>query len=254
MSAWQKITVLILLCAVVVVFWALFQIVQSTTGTPDGSPTQMVLHTPTSTATGTGTAVTPPTGAPESSSTPSPTETETNTWTPTSKPTDTTTSTAVPPTNTPRPSPTATPNPTVTHTPVPQPTVPAEVSAYLKDFASLVTSVDEMGLLESSSSADQSTADRLRGIYSGLHEMAVPDGAEEMHLAFITVVSVLEEKCLCHVFADAHASDAQGQHYRECESNATATAGDLWTNRFVPARDAFLKQYSLTARQAGFPS
>lgn len=253
MSAWQKITVLILLCAVVVVFWALFQLVQSTAEGPDGSPTKMVLHTPTSTATGTGTEVVPPTGAPESSSTPFPAETKAPTWTPTSKPTETLTSTPVPPTNTPRPSPTATPNPTPTHTPVPKPTVPAEVSAYLKSFSNLVTSVDGMGLLESSGSADQSTADQLRGIYSGLHEMAVPEGAEEMHLAFITVVSVLEEKCLCHVFADAHASDAQGQHYRNCETNATATAGDVWSSRFVPARDAFLKEYSLTARQAGFP-
>jgi hypothetical protein len=254
MSAWQKITVLILLCAVVVVFWALFQLVQSATEGPEGSPTQMVLHTPTFTATGTLTEVPSPTGAPGSSSTPSPTETATPAWTPTSKPTDAPTSTPVPPTNTPRPSPTATPNPTATHTAVPQPTVPAEVSTYLKDFASLVTSVDEMGLLESSASADQSTADQLRSIYSGLHEMAVPEGAEEMHLAFITIVSVLEEKCLCHVFADAHASDAQGKHYQECETSATSTAGDLWSGRFVPARDVFLKQYSLTARQAGFPS
>lgn len=250
MSAWQKTTVLLLLCAVVVVFWALFQLVQSAIEGPEGSPTQMVLHTPTSTATGTGTDVPSPTGAPGSSSTPSPVDTAT----PTSKPTDAPTGTPVPPTNTPRPSPTATPNPTATHTAVPQPTVPAEVSAYLKDFASLVTSVDEMGLLEGSASADQSTADQLRSIYSGLHEMAVPEDAEEMHLAFITVVSVLEEKCLCHVFADAHASDAQGQHYQECETNATNTAGGLWSGRFVPARDVFLKQYSLTARQAGFPS
>ncbi len=254
MSGWQKVTVLVLLCAVVVVFWALFQLVQSTADVPEGRPTRMVLHTPTSTATGTGTDVVPPTGTPEFSSTLSPAETETPMWTPTSKPTEIPTGTPVPPTNTPRPSPTATPNPTATHTPVPKPTVPAEVSAYLEDFASLVTSVDEMGLLEGSAGADQGTADQLRGIYRGLHEMAVPSGAEEMHLAFITVVSVLEEKCLCHVFADAHASDAQGQHYRECESTATATAVDVLSKRFVPARGAFLKRYSLTARQAGFPS
>jgi hypothetical protein len=254
MSGWQKITVLILVGAVVVVFWALFQLVQSTAGGPEASPTQRVLHTPTSTATGTRTDAVSPTGTAGISSTPSPAETETPAWTPTSKPTETPTSTPVPPTNTPRPSATATPNSTATHTPAPKPTVPAEVSAYLKGFASLVTSVDEMGLLEGSASADQGTAERLRSFYSGLHEMSVPDGAEEMHLAFITVVSVLEEKCLCHVFADAHASDAQGQHYRDCESTATATAADVWSSRFVPSRDVFLKRYSLTARQAGFPS
>jgi hypothetical protein len=127
------------------------------------------------------------------------------------------------------------------------------VSAYLDDFTDLVVVVDETGLLESSASADQGTAEQLRGLYGQLHEMAVPAGAEEMHLAFVTMVSVLEEKFLCHVFADAHASDAQAQHYRECVSTATSTANDILSNRFVPARDAFLKRYSLTARQAGFP-
>jgi hypothetical protein len=254
MSGCQKVTVLVLLCAVVVVFWALFQLVQSTDGVPEGSPTRMVLHTPTSTATSTSREASQLTGTPVTSATPLPATTVTPTWTPTSTPTEAPTSTPVPPTNTPHPSPTATANPTATQTSVPKPTVPAEVAEYLKDFTALVTTVDEMGLLEGSGAADQGTADQLRGVYRQLHEMAVPGGAEEMHLAFVTAVSVLEEKCLCHVFADAHASDAQGQHYRECDSSATATAKEIVSNRFVPARDAYLQRYSLTARQAGFAS
>jgi hypothetical protein len=253
MSGCQKVTVAVLLGAVAAVFWILFQLVQSATGVAQGTPTLPVLHTPTSTATGTSTALATGTGMPGHSSTPLPEATATWISTPALEPTEAPTNTPVPPTQTPRPSPTATASPTATSTTVPQPVVPAEVSAYLEEFTSLVVVVDETGLLESSASADQGTADRLRALYGQLHEMAVPEGAEEMHLAFVTIVSVLEEKCLCHVFADAHASDAQGQHYRECVTAATNTANDILSSRFVPARDAFLRKYSLTARQAGFP-
>jgi hypothetical protein len=99
----------------------------------------------------------------------------------------------------------------------------------------------------------QSTADRLRQIYRQLHEMPVPDFAQEMHLSFITYVSVLEEKCLCHVFAEAQSNDAQAQHFRECEDRATNMAMQILTSRFVPSRDAFLQAYSLTASEVGFP-
>jgi cytoskeletal protein RodZ len=251
MSGCQKAALLVLVGAVVVVFWVLFQLVQSATSVAEGTPTPLVLHTPTSTATGTSTvAGTPASSAtPVLSSTPSPEETPTPTSTPTLEPTEVPTNTPLPPTSTPQPSPTHTASPTS----VPRPTVPAEVSAYLKDFASMVDTVYEMGLLESSASANQDTAEQLRGMYRQLYEMAVPGGADEMHLAFVTVVSVLEEKCLCQVFAEAHGSDAQGQHYRDCVTNATTTASEVLTGRFVPARDAFLQRYSLTAKQAGFP-
>lgn len=131
--------------------------------------------------------------------------------------------------------------------------MPAEVAQYLQDFTGLVTAVDEMGLLENSGQADQGTADQLRGIYRRLHEMSVPQGAEEMHLAFITYVSVLEERCLCKVFADAHSADAQGEYYRQCEGRAASVAAELLSTRFLPARDAFLQRYSLSPVQAGFP-
>jgi hypothetical protein len=127
------------------------------------------------------------------------------------------------------------------------------VVAYLDRLVPLVVSVEGEGILSNPAGIDQGAADRLRGVYRQLHEMTVPPDAEEMHLAFIVYTSVLEQKCLCHVFADAHASDAQGQHYRECESGATKVASEVLSSRFVPARDAFLQQYSLTARQAGFP-
>jgi hypothetical protein len=255
MSGCQKAALLVLVGAVVVVFWVLFQLVQSATGVAEGTPTPLVLHTPTCTATGTSTAAgTPASSAtPVISSTPLPQETATSTSTPTLEPTVAPTSTPVPPTNTPQPSPTYTASPTPPATTVPQPTVPAEVSAYVKDLASMVAAVQEMGLLDSSASANQDTGEQLRGMYRRLHEMVVPDGAEEMHLAFVTAVSVLEEKCLCQVFAEAHGSDEQGQHYRDCVTRATATASEVFSGRFVPARDAFLQQYSLTAKEAGFP-
>jgi cytoskeletal protein RodZ len=251
MSGCQKAALLVLVGAVVLVFWVLFQLVQSATGVGEATPTSLVLHTPTSTATGTSTvAGTPASSAtPVLSSTPLPEETATSTSTPTLEPTEAPTSTPIPPTNTPQPSPTYTATPTT----APRPTVPAEVSAYLKDFTSMVGTVYDMGLLESSSSANQDTAEQLRAMYRQLHEMGVPEGAEEMHLAFVTAVSVLEEKCLCQVFAEAHGSDAQGQHYRDCVTASTTTATEVLSGRFVSARDAFLQQYSLTAKQAGFP-
>jgi hypothetical protein len=255
MSGCQKAALLALVGAVVVVFWVLFQLVQTATGVPEGTSTPPVLHTPTSTATGASTvAGTPASSAtPMIASTPLPEETATPTNTPTLEPTTAPTSTPVPPTNTPQPSPTHTASPTATATTVSEPKVPAEVSAYLKDFTSMVDTVYEMGLLESSASANQDTAEQLRGMYRQLHDIAVPEGAEEMHLAFVTAVSVLEEKCLCQVFAEAHGSDAQGQHYRDCVARATTTANEVLAGRFVPARDAFLQQYALTAKEAGFP-
>ena len=102
-------------------------------------------------------------------------------------------------------------------------------------------------------SIDQNAADRLRGIYRQLHEMPVPDDADEMHLAFIVYVSVLEEKCLCHVFAEAHAADAQAQYFRDCENRATTAATEIRNQRFIPSRDAFLQSYSLTPSDVGFP-
>jgi hypothetical protein len=253
MSGCQKAALVVLVGAVVVVFWVLFQLVQTATGVPEGTPTPPVLHTPTSTATGTSTAVATLPGTAPGSSAPSPEETATPTSTPTLEPTQAPTSTPVPPTNTPQPSPTHTASPTATPTTVPKPMLPAEVSAYLKDFTNMVGAVDDMGLLDSSASANQDTAEQLRSLYRQLHEMAVPEGAEEMHLAFVTAVSVLEEKCLCQVFAEAHGSDAQGQHYRDCVTNATTTANEVLAHRFVPARDAFLQQYAVTAKEAGFP-
>lgn len=83
--------------------------------------------------------------------------------------------------------------------------------------------------------------------------MEVPSDAEEMNLAFIIYVSVLEEKCLCHIFAEAHAGDAQGEYYRECENRATNAAMDWMSNRFIPSREAFLQEYALTAPEVGFP-
>jgi hypothetical protein len=131
--------------------------------------------------------------------------------------------------------------------------VPAEVADYLDQFVPLVTSVDRERILIPSTRIDMALVDRLREIYHQLHEMAVPAGAEKMQLDFIVYVSVLEEKCLCHIFADAHSTDAQGQHFRECESHARETAMGILRDRFVPARDAFLEEYAVTAPDVGFP-
>ncbi|MGB3905563.1 MAG: hypothetical protein WBB22_11610, partial [Anaerolineae bacterium] len=57
MSGRQKTTVLILLCAVLIVFGALFRLLQTSANPPPlGTPSPFVLHTPTSTATATSTA------------------------------------------------------------------------------------------------------------------------------------------------------------------------------------------------------
>ncbi|HJX38489.1 MAG TPA: hypothetical protein VJ714_07810 [Anaerolineae bacterium] len=246
MSGCQKTTVLVLLCAVIVVFWALLQVVESALEQPEVPASPFVLHTPTATATSTM--------LPSETREPilSPTVIVSPAQTPTFIPTDTATATPVPPSPTPSPSSTATQRPLPSPTSVPQRTVPAEVAGYLRDFTSLVSAVDQMGLLESSARADQGTADQLRGVYRHLHEMVVPEGAEEMHLAFITYVSVLEERCLCKVFAEAHSADAQGQYYRQCEGRAASVAVDLLSKRFLPSRDAFLQRYSLSAGEAGF--
>ncbi|NIN66511.1 MAG: hypothetical protein GTO63_17845 [Anaerolineae bacterium] len=124
---------------------------------------------------------------------------------------------------------------------------------YLKEFVALVARVHDMRLLGGATQVDESTADQLRGIYDRLHEMAVADGAEEMHLAFTIYVSVLEEKCLCHIFAEVHSANAQGEHYRECENRAANTAMDLLSNQFLPRREEFLQAHDLTASELGFP-
>jgi hypothetical protein len=124
---------------------------------------------------------------------------------------------------------------------------------YLEEFAALVARVHGMQLLGGATQVDESTADQLRGIYDRLHEMAVADGAEEMQLAFTIYVSVLEEKCLCHIFAEVHSADAQGEHYRECENRAANTAMDILSHRFIPSREAFLQAYGLNAVEVGFP-
>lgn len=110
-----------------------------------------------------------------------------------------------------------------------------------------------MQLMGGSVQIDQATVDELRGVYRQLHEVEVPEDAEEMHLAFIIYVSVLEEKCLCHIFTEMHAADAQGQYYRECETRATNLAIDILSNRFIPSREIFLQRYGLNAVELGFP-
>ncbi len=124
---------------------------------------------------------------------------------------------------------------------------------YLEEFVTLVVQVHDMRLLGAATQIDESTADQLRGVYDRLHEMAVPDGAEEMHVSFTIYVSVLEEKCLCHIFAEVHSGDAQGEHYRQCENRATNTAMDLLSNRFIPSREEFLQAHGLSALEVGFP-
>ena len=131
--------------------------------------------------------------------------------------------------------------------------MPEAVADYLDRFVPLVVGVEEEGILSNSAGIDQDAADRLREIYRQLHEMPVPTDAEEMHLAFIVYISVLEEKCLCHVFSEAHSADAQAEHFRECENRATTMATQILSNRLVPTRDAFLRSYSLTAKDVGFP-
>jgi hypothetical protein len=127
------------------------------------------------------------------------------------------------------------------------------VADYLDQFVPLVASVDGERILGLAIRIDMELVNQLREIYRRLHEMKVPAGAEEMQLDFIVYVSMLEEKCLCHIFADAHSADAQGQHFRECENRATQMAMDILSDRFVPSRDAFLRRYSLTAPDVGFP-
>lgn len=249
MSGCQKTTLLVLLCAVLVVFWTLGQALQVAIEPSASTPSPWVLHTPTSTATATPTPVAVETGAPI----PSPAPEKTLTPTPTLNPPRTPSSTPVPPTATPTASPTSTATSVPSPTPAPQPTVPAEVADYLDQFVPLVTSVDRERIFSPAARIDMGLVDQLRDIYRRLHEMKVPTDAEEMQLDFIVYVSMLEEKCLCHIFADAHSTDAQGQHFRECESRATEMATDILRDRFVPARDGFLRSYSLTAPDVGFP-
>jgi hypothetical protein len=124
---------------------------------------------------------------------------------------------------------------------------------YLEEFVALVAGVHDMHLLAAATQVDESTVDQLRGVYRLLHEMTVPEDAEEMHLAFTIYVSVLEEKCLCHIFAEVYSADAQGEHFRQCENRATNTAMDMLSHRFIPSREAFLQAYSLNALEVGFP-
>jgi len=246
MSGCQKTTVLVLLGAVIVVFWALVRLLNTALDEPEASASPFVLHTPTATATSTLVPLETRDAAP-------PTHMPSPTYTATTLPTETATATPVPPSPTPPPSPTLTQTPPPSPTPVPQPTVPAAVSQYWREFAGMVETVEGMGLLAGSSVADQHTADQLRGIYRRLHEMVVPEGAWGMHLAFTVYVSVLEEKCLCRTFADAHSGDAQGTYYRQCEDRAGVVASEVLKTRFLPARDEFLERYSLSAQSAGFP-
>ncbi len=249
MRGCQKATLLVLLCAVVGVFWVLFQLLEGVTTLPEGTATPLVLHTPTSTATSTPTATAVETGNPA----PSPTMERTVPAAPTAIPSDTPTSTRIPPTSTSIPSPTATKTQVPSPTPAPQPTVPATVAEYLDEFVPLVVSVEAEEVLSKPGGIDQGTADQLRDVYRGLHQMEVPPDAEEMHLAFIVYVSVLEEKCLCHVFAAAHSGDAQAPYFRDCEDRATSAATEILNSRFLPSCDAFLKAYSLDAQGMGFP-
>lgn len=250
MRGCQRLTLVVLLCAVIFVFWTLFQLLEGALSEPVTTPSApLVLHTPTSTATATSNPLPGETNVPASS----PTSEPTSTATPTVVPSATPTSTPVPPTPTSTLAPTATHTQRPSPTPLPQPTLPAEVVAYLDRFVPLVVSVEGEGILSNPARIDQGTADRLRAVYRQLHEMTVPPDAEEMHLAFIVYTSVLEEKCLCHIFAQAHATDAQAQYFRECENRATSAATDILNNRFLPSRDAFLRGYSLTANDAGFP-
>lgn len=250
MRGCQKLTVLVLLGAVFVVFYTLLQMLEGVTDLPASTPSPLVLHTPTSTATATPAVMPAEPGQPTESPEPQPTQTST----PTVVPSDTPTETTIPPTPTSTPAPTATATQPPSPTPMPQSTAPAEVADYLDAFVPLVSDVREMSILgDPPGPVSEGTADRLRDIYSQLHEMPVPDDAQEMHLAFITYVSVLEEKCLCHVFAEAQSDDAQAQHFRECEDRSTTMAAQILNSRFIPSRDAFLQAYSLTAGDAGFP-
>jgi hypothetical protein len=249
MRGCQKATLLVLLCAVVAVFWVLFQLWEGVTTLPEGTATPLVLYTPTSTATATPIATAVGTGNPAAS----PTIEKTVPAAPTAIPSDTLTPTRVPATSTPIPSPTATKTQVPSPTSVPQPTVPAAVTEYLDGFVPLVASVEAEEVLSKPGGIDQGTADQLREVYQRLHETVVPPDAEEMHLAFIVYVSVLEEKCLCHLFAAAHSGDAQAAYFRDCEERATSVATEVLNSRFLPSRDAFLQAYSLDAEGTGFP-
>lgn len=123
----------------------------------------------------------------------------------------------------------------------------------MEEFVELVTRVHGMQLLGGVTEIGEGTVNEVRAVYSRLHELDVPAGAEDMHLSYIIYVSLLEEKCLCHIFAQIHSADAQGQHYRECEDRATTAAMDMMSNRFLPSRDTFLQRYDLSASDVGFP-
>lgn len=251
MSGGQKATILILLCAVVIVFIALFLLLEgSLSGTPASSPSPLVLHTPTSTATATATVSPSVSTEPLVSATPTVADTAVPTLgathTPVSSPTPSETATL-----------TASPTPTETssHTATPRAgaTVPLEVANYLEEFVDLVKNVHHMQLLAQATQVDEGTVDHLRGVYRRLHEMEVPEDAEEMHLAFVIYVSLLEEKCLCQIFGEMHAADAQGQYYYECQNRAAAAATDIIANRFIPGREQFLQRYGVNAPELGFP-
>jgi len=250
-SGCQKTTLLALVCVVAIVFVALFLFLQGYKSLPPfATPTPLVLHTPTARATRM------PSASPSVGSAPivSATSTPFDTVTPTSSPTDTPVMSSTPTETVPAdPSPLPTDTPPSTSTSTPAVEVPAEVMDYLEEFVQLVVRVDQMHLLGGGGPTDEGTVDQLREVYRLLHEMEVPSDAEEMNLAFIIYVSVLEEKCLCHIFAEAHAGDAQGEYYRECENRATSAAMDIMSSRFIPSREVFLQQYGLAALELGFP-
>jgi hypothetical protein len=243
MTGCQKTTVLVLLCAVVVVFGALFLLLRGSLSPSEPSaPTPFVLHTPTSTATALSTAgpivvatlTSTPTAHIPPTATPTPTRAPSST--PPSQPTATSTQTPLP-----------------AYTPTAGPSVSPEVASYLDEFVELANRVDSLQVMAGSTQIDDNTVDELRGIYRRLHEVEVPEGAEDMHLSFIIYVSVLEEKCRCNIFAQIHAADTQGQHYRDCESRANAMAADVVSSRLLPSLDRFLGRYSLTASELGLP-
>lgn len=247
MTGCQKATLLVLMCTIVVVFALLVLLVQGRISLPArGTPTAHNLDTPSST----------PRGIPSEMTTP--TLSATSTPTQTAEPSSTATHTPLP---CPTPTETVPARPSPTETIVLQPTpsstapsdVPADVISYLGQFVPLVLRVHDMNLLAGRAAIDESTVDQLRELYGLLHAIDVPEGAEEMHLAFIIYVSVLEEKSLCHIFAEAHSGDSQGEHYRQCENDAASAAIDVMSNRFIPSRDGFVEQYGLTAAELGFP-
>ncbi len=189
-----------------------------------------------------------PTLMPTDTATPEPTNTTTPPPTETAMPTETPTQTPLPPTNTTEPA--DTPRPTPSPTPKPSKTlVDQALVTYLKQFATIANEIwgsfpGEAGI------ASQTYVDKLDPLIKRLDEMAVPDEAEGMHLAFQVVASNViiyhHERVGALLFPD------QFYDHMAAADRAGQEALTWYYREYMPARNALLSRIGLSAESVGF--